>query len=170
MRAPRPARFTPLLDPGWLFLVSGLALLIATVLIPAYDDLADARYRRDVALAVESRALERVRRHADYLESLRRGDERLALSLAAQHLSLIPEGRRVVPLEGEPAARDLNPFAALEPPPVSVPRRARPDSILQRWTTDDRSRLWLLAGGSMCILMGLLPPATHGRRRNIPTD
>lgn len=170
MRAQHPSRRPALLDPGWLFLIAGLALLIATVLIPAYTDLAEARHRRDTALAVESRALDRMQRHAEYLEALRRGDERLALSLAARHLSMIPEGRQIVPVPGETLTGDLNPFSELEPPPLDPPSLNLPDSLLQRWTTDDRARLWLLALGAISVLVGLLPPSVPTRPRRKPAD
>lgn len=41
-------------DAGWLFLVAGAALLCATVLLPAFDDLTDAENSRDAALALEA--------------------------------------------------------------------------------------------------------------------
>jgi hypothetical protein len=34
--------------------------------------------------------------------------------------------------------------------------------LLQKWTTDDKKRLWLLALGGLAVLIGLLP-AARGR-------
>lgn len=153
------------LDPGWLFLLPGLVIVAATVLIPAIDDLDQARLARARALAAENYAAQRLRAHADYLAALERGDRDLALSLVAQQLNLAPVDREILPLGLEPMAqRSASPFPELEPaaPPTLV--RIAPDSMLQRWTTDDRTRLWLLAGGSLCTLIGLLPATTPRRR------
>lgn len=155
-------------DPGWLFLVPGLALVAATVLIPAYDDLSFAELERDKLRAVERHAAQRLENYSLYLDALNRGDEGLALALAATHLNLAPADREIISLPGEGASASLNPFPALEPPPPRMPERAVPDTILQRWSTDERTRLWVLASGAMCVLLGLLPPTT--RRRTAPID
>lgn len=150
------------LDPGWLFLLAGLAVLIATVLIPAHDDLARARLQRDRARAIEARAAERLAHYSDYLDALRRGDRAVSLSLAATQLNLAPADRRVLetaPGGWDPGAFDASVFAALEPDPTPLPELTLPDTALRRLTTADGARLWLIAGGALCVLIGLLPAA-----------
>lgn len=163
-----PRRPLILLDPGWLFLIAGSALLAATVLIPANDELLDAQLARDRALTTERHAAERLKNFTTYYDAVQRGEPQLALSLAATHLNLVPASRSVLPVPGEPPTRDISPFPSLEPPPPPTLYRLKPDTLLQKWTTDDRARLWLLAGGAFCVFVGVLPPTAPRRRPDHP--
>lgn len=154
------------LDAGWLFLLAGLAVLSVTVLIPAARDLEEARWQRNRALAIERHREQRLNRYGQYLSAVQRGEEDVVLSLMATQLNVSPVGR--VPLldEGDPGRVNASVFPSLEPDPVELP--ARPDadkkpSILTRLTTNDHHRLWLLAGGVVCVLIGLLPPVMRNR-------
>jgi len=147
------------IDAGWLFLLSGLAMMCAAVLIPAHDDLAMARYERDRARAIESWHAERVENYAEYLDALRDGDETLVLSLAAMQLNLIPAGTTPLVTSVRPQATSASVFPELEP---AFERPVAPefyDSRLRRWATDSRHRLWMIAGGALLVLFGLLPPS-----------
>jgi hypothetical protein len=158
-------RSSVIFDVGWLYLLSGLALLGATVLIPAADDLEDARWIRDRALAIEAHRSARIARYEEYLGAIEEKNESLILSLAASQLNQIPEGTAVVPgLEIQPTA-DASVFPALEPPPLVLPERVRIDSRLQRWTTDNSTRVWLLAGSVFLMMIGLLPPSKPRQNR-----
>jgi len=162
----QPSRRVPLipLDAGWLFLLPGIALVAATVLIPAFDDLGAAQLERDKLRVVENHAQRRLENYSLYLDALRRADEDLTLSLAATHLNLAPVDRTVIVMPDQ-ARASLNPYPALEPPSPRMPTRVTPDTVLQRWATHERARLWLLASGAMCILLGLLPPTARRRER-----
>jgi len=149
----------PILDPGWLFLAAGVIIMGATIVIPAQDNLAEARWQRERALAQERRRQERIENYERYLKALDAGDEQLVLSLAATELNLIPADREPLPGMPRPQPDSATIFSALEPPVIHWNERPRPDSILYRWTTDDRKRLWLIAGGALACLLGLLPPA-----------
>jgi hypothetical protein len=148
------------LDPGWLFLCPGLVLLGATVLIPAQDDLAAARWKRDRAVAIEMNRLERLDHYGAYLGALDRGEDSVVLSLAAAQLNMAPEGHQPVSALSDPSRRDASVFPSLEPDPPVLP--PPPDqshrSKLATLATGERSRLWLIAGGALCIMVGLLPP------------
>lgn len=148
------------LDPGWLFLGAGLVLLSATVLIPAVDDLAEARWHRDRAIAVERWRSQRLANHSDYLDALERRDPSLVLSLASTQLNLAPADRRVM-VDAAASGRvpTASVFPALEPKFAPAERPRRPDSLLQRLAGGDQTRLWLFIGGAMLVLVGLLPPA-----------
>ncbi|TVQ31967.1 MAG: hypothetical protein EA376_08245 [Phycisphaeraceae bacterium] len=152
---------TPLVrfDVGWLYLLPGLAIVAATVLIPAHDDVAEAEWRRDRAAAALDRRVDRLRNYSEYLDALERSDEAVVLDLAATQLNLAPANRRpvVTPLDRDRFNASV--FPALEPPPLTLPQRELPETLLRRLTTSDHTRLWLIAGGMMCILFGLLPPA-----------
>ncbi|MDX2116445.1 MAG: hypothetical protein SFZ24_12615 [Planctomycetota bacterium] len=155
------------LDPGWLFIVAGAALLASTVLIPALDDLSEARFQRDRALAVEQYRKERLDNYAAYLDALRAGDPTLVQSLAASQLNLAPDGKMVMLDASQPGLPRADVFGPLEPRLVHPPRPPRPHSILQRWATDERRRVWLLAAGMLSIVIGLLPASA---RRRAPSE
>lgn len=142
--------------------MSGLVILSATVLMPAEDDLARARANRDRALALETHRSATLANHLAYLDGLSRGDETVLLSLAATQLNLAPADREVIiaPVGGSVSPLDRL-GASYEAPLVSMP----PDSMLHRLATDRQARLWLIAAGAMCVLYGLLPPASVSRRR-----
>ncbi len=156
-----PPRRIPLipLDPGWLFVIAGVTVLAATVLIPAIDDLEEARWQRDRALAIERHRVERIERHAAYLEAVQRADPAVVIALAAEQLNRVPAGWRPLVPVAQPAHRSASVFPALEPPPLHFPPRVKVDSRLARWATGETSRLALLVGGAMCILIGVLPPS-----------
>jgi hypothetical protein len=148
------------IDPGWLYLAAGFIVLAATVLIPAADELDKVRAERDKALAVERHRVQRVANYGFYLEALEREEPSLVRALAASQLNQIPADRSLI-LETPdlmPGAMAMGSiFAALEPPPLRLPERRPPGSILYRWTTSDSSRTWLIGAGALCLLMGLLP-------------
>ena len=77
--------------------VPGLIVLAATVLIPAFDDVKDAQWKRDRVLAIEKHRLDRIQHYVDYVDAVDRGDESVVLSLAASQLNMVPE-------EAEPLA------------------------------------------------------------------
>jgi hypothetical protein len=148
------------LDPGWLYLLAGIVLLAATVLIPAADELGVVRNQRDRALAVEQHRVERLANYEQYLVALDGEEPSLVRALAACQLNQIPVNRTLILetpelMPGATATASI--FAALEPAPLRLPDRRTPDSILFRWTTSDTSRTWLIAAGAFCLLMGLLP-------------
>ena len=147
------------LDPGWLFLAAGLALLGAVLVIPAHDDLREAEFLRDRALTIEAHRQARLDRYQEYIDALDREEPSLVVALAASQLNEIPMDR--VPLldDSDMASSSASVFPALEPPPIALPERAKVESMLQRWSTDDRSRLWLIAGGAFCVLLGLITRA-----------
>lgn len=163
-RAPVPAedaaRAGPLLDPGWLFLVAGLVLIAATVLIPAQRELEDVQHALTRARAAATHRSERLINYQRYLSDVRRGDESTIRALAAMQLNQAPEGTDVLVASGDIQSRTASVFTALEPAPLVMPERDQPPaSLLERWATGDRSRLWMIAAGAMLLLIGLLPPA-----------
>lgn len=148
-------------DAGWLFLIAGTALISATLLIAAADDLSAANFQRRRALAAEAVHQERLERHAAFLDAVSRGDESVVRTLAATQLRMTASGREPLSLAG-PTRVDASVFPGLEPPPVEpIGTRARPNSLLGRWATGERSRLWLLAAGASMVFIGLLPRSTN---------
>ncbi len=162
----RPVRAPiELLDPGWLYLLAGLAMIACSLLLPAMEDLGEVRYQRDRALALEAHRLKRLDNYEQYLSAVQREEPALVMSLAATQLNQVPANRGLVlepanlfsDPEGSIAA---SPLAGLEPPPIELPERHRVESYLARWTRSDAIRPWLMAGGALCVLIGLLPRST----------
>lgn len=153
------ARARPLfrLDPGWLFLLSGIALVSATVLIPAFDDLRKAEWNRDRARAVENYRKERLSNYSEYLDASRAEDRTLVVSLAATQLNLAPADKQPMLDTTQIGLPPLDIDRPLEPSFTHPPAPAAPRSTLQRWATDARIRPWLLGAGGLFMLIGLLP-------------
>lgn len=165
-RQPRPANPTPhalpaphplRIDTGWPFLIAAMTLLAATVLVPAYEDLAYARWQRDRALRLEDHRFERMLAHERYAAALDNHDPDLVQALAAAQLNEIPVGRTVLlptALTGE-----VSIFPSLEPEPLHLPERVETHSLLKALTTSDRNRTWLIGIGALMLFFGLTPPA-----------
>lgn len=173
---PEPHPFVPQrqplfrFDPGWLFLLSGIALVAATVLIPAQHDLDMARWQRDRAVAIERHRMERLERYGSYLDAVQRKDESVVLSLTAMQLNKSPADRIPITPLADPAMTSASVFPALEPDALTLPPKPEitPESSrLMRWTNNNSTRLWLLAGGVVSILIGLLPAGQRGHEREL---
>jgi hypothetical protein len=151
-------RVQAIFDPGWLFLVAGVGLLAATVLIPAWEDLERARWQLGRARAVEAHRGERLRRYEEFLAVLEAGDSTLVLALAERQLNQIPVDRQAVPGAQTVGDEAATVFPALEPPALRLPVEFRPvDSMLARWSRGGPGRLVLLMVGGVCVLIGLMP-------------
>lgn len=167
----RPLQPLIRLDPGWLFLIAGMAVVACTVLLPAQRSLDNARWERDRAAAIERHRVERLERYAAYLDALNRSDESVLLSLAATQLNKLPEDRIPLDMPPEVSLTSASVFPTLEPDPLALPprpERARKPSLLESLTIGNTSRLWLMAAGLVCIVWGLLPATTH--RPRTPDD
>lgn len=164
-RSAHPRRLR--LDSGWLYLVAGGATLAATVLIPAGENARAAEAEAASARLWAEHQSRRVARYSEYLDALERGDPTLIESLAAANLHLTPTGKRaILPADTESIARrDVGIFDEIEPAAPPAPAAFAPtNSTLARLARGERSRLALLAGSALCILFGLLPPATRRKR------
>lgn len=150
-------------DAGWLYLVAGSALIVATVLIPAVNDLAEARWHRDRCLALERYRSDRLKNYTDYLDALSERSPTLVLSLAATNLNLAPADK--VPLEQSYEARssDAGVFRDLDPTLRLPPAPKAPETYLQKWATDEEKRMWVISLGALSVLFGLLPASEPGR-------
>ncbi len=154
---PRPL-FSP--DPGWLFLVPGLTILIGTAILPAIDDLAEARFRRDEARALRQYQADRLDNHRAARDALIDDSPDLSIELVSMHLNQIPDDKVLFLADLHPPdGTALSPFRELDPSLHPVQPPAQPDSLFHRLATDRSTRLWLLGAGAICTLIGLFPPA-----------
>jgi len=155
VRPRRRALFT--LDAGWLFVIAGLAVIGAAVLIPAFDDLDEARWQRDRAVMIEKHRTQRLERYAEYIAAVDRRDENVVRALVAEQLNKVPQGWTTLEPVSDPAGKDASVFPALEPDPLQIDPRTPVDSALSRMARDDRARLLMVIGGAVAVLIGVLP-------------
>ncbi len=165
-----PAELLSRCDPGWLFLLTGIALIAAVVILPARDDLDQAEWMRDQILAEEAYRGEQLARHSNLLQSLQAEDPKVVRWLAASQLNMAIEGHDVLPAAAMPRGtrREADVFEMLNPVYDAPASPSPPDSLLHRLAVDERARLWVVLGGAMCIFYGLLPAAA-ARTRSVDT-
>jgi len=156
-----PRLLQALLDPGWLFVLAGLGLIASAVLIPAMAESDEVGLELQRALRLEERRVERLRRHQAFLDALERGDQAVLQSLVTSQLHLVPVGERPLYLPRDMGRREASVFDELEPPAVALPRRATPASLLYKLTTTPSYQPWVIASGTMCLLLGLLPSSSR---------
>lgn len=150
------ARATPLFrfDPGWPFVVAGLGLLVAGVLIPAQRELHDLENTRAVHAAIEDRSVRQLAAYDRFLNDLDRSDDQLVRRLAASQLNQMPDGERSLMLV--PSMNDTVTEWIEGSEPLQLPETAEyPDTLLTRLATGPR-RLWVLACGAFLVFIGLL--------------
>jgi hypothetical protein len=158
----RPTR--PLFDPGWLFIISGVALLGAAVLIPAGNEVQEARFHRDQALKVEAHRAARLARYEEYIGAVDSRQPQVLLSLAESQLNQIPVDRGALPIgkhKYELGAADASVFPALEPPPVVLDEYTPTVSRLESLVTSPTTRKWVLITGLVSVLIGLVVGLEH---------
>ncbi len=152
LRAPLAPRF----DPGWLYVVPGAAIVAATVLVPAHDDLAEARWRLAQAEAIAAHRVQRLENYSQYLDAVDRADTAVVMDLAATQLNLVPADRKAILTAADRPRRSASVFPALEPAPPKHTPDSLPSTLLRRLTTSDHTRLWVVAAGMVAILYGLI--------------
>lgn len=149
-------------DAGWLFLVAGLALVLAAAIIPSERQLHELRTQLDELKHAERTNFAIMGAYARFVDDLDDRDPSLLRRLAASQLNVIP--RDETPLlmastvnasvpEWIEATVEVEPFKA--PPPA--------DTVLARWT-EGRGRLWAIGAGGMLVFMGLLLGPSGARR------
>ncbi len=158
-----------LLDPGWLFVIAGLTLLLSSVLIPAAEQVREALWQRDRALLVEQHRQDRIKRYEEFSSALETGEKSLVLSLAASQLNEIPADRIPIGVGTTTGGyTDINAgsasvFPNLEPDPLELPEYQKFESTLSRMVTSEKTRPWILVVGAVLVLVGLLPASKRRR-------
>ncbi len=147
-------------DAGWLFLCAGVAILCASVLIPAQRDLRAAQTERDKARTIEGWQAERLEKYSAFRDAIQDPDDRMARWLVVTQLNRVPVTSVPIATFDDPARTEAGAVAIanLEPPLTFDAPPAHRISALEGLVTG-RTRPWLVAGGAVCVLMGLLPPA-----------
>ncbi len=139
-----------------MIFIAGLAVLVATILLPVQADLRATRLERDRTLHIERLAGQRIERYRAFLNDLANPDEQTVQLLAMSQLGQIPGNRAALVAPGERG--DTNLLGSIEPTPEPFVDTQRPLTRLERLTMHTRSRLWIAAGGLLAVLYGLMPP------------
>ncbi len=144
-------------------------MLASAILIPASEALNEAQYARDRAIVSEQHRVARLDKHRAYLQALHDRQPALIAQLKAIQLNQYPEGMRPLgELELDQGRASASVFGMLEPPLPEMPSEPghRTDrSMLARLSTGEPSRLWLIAGGALAVLIGVLPATKRKPRR-----
>lgn len=163
MNAPRTA-----IDSGWLYMLSGMILVAAVMLIAPADDLARMRYQHELIRAEEEAAQARLASYARLLAAVEERDPDVMRRLFATQLRVVPSGTVPVLLPGESPAEMLDAsidswVEATTPPKRHVPPPVFRDSWLRRMSAGN-GRLWLAGFGLLLVFVGLLPTAEAEER------
>ena len=152
---------------GWFYLVSGLVLTVASIVLPAHQDLAVLKEKRAAILEDTADLQHQIIVHQEFLNDLNRQDSTLQERMVQMQFNQPPSGTPVVIDR-----------AASKTPLDWVAQRARRDraiyleeprqSLLSRMTSG-KNRLWLAGAGVFVIFIGLITsspledctPSTH---------
>lgn len=139
----------------WLYLVSGLVLTVAAIVLPSHKDLAVLKEKRAVIMNDIADLNHQIVIHQSFLKSLREQDPQLQERLIQMQFNQSPAGTPVVIDR-----------AASKTPLDWIDQRARRDrvidineprqSILSAMTTG-KKRLWLAGVGVFVIFIALIP-------------
>lgn len=157
-----------MIDPGWLFVIAGVAMLAAALLIPARIDLQQMVDQRDRIRHNEYVVVERLERYDMLLSELERGEDVLLRRLALTQLNKLPEGEEPILVSGTfdlPITRWVD-ASINEPPPEPTPV---PDSTLTELVSGE-NRLWVIAGSVFCVFVGLVLNTGEQRARSRTDD
>ena len=151
-------------DPGWLFTVAGLTLLVISALLPAQQDLANLTEQLAKLEHQEKVNQKRIGAYAQFLVELKAKDPSLLTRLAASQLNLMPKGEAPV-LVATSMEHTVSDWIEATVPPEAFEPNLVPDTLLTRLASGQR-RLWLMGGGALIVFIGLttgipLTPSTR---------
>ncbi len=143
------------LDAGWLFVLAGLAVCGAALLVPAQQDLASVMSKRDQLEVHSMASMRQLMAYDAVLQGLQDQDPQLMRRLTANQLNLLPEGDTPILLDPERADgsfdRWVRESSKVEVPPAVEAR----ETLLVRISTGPY-RLLVIAGGILCLFIGTL--------------
>ena len=147
------ARVLAELSPGWLFLLGGVLVVGAAMLLPAWRDVQTVRFERDQLAAQVDVASQRLAATHSIRDSLRRDDAELKQRLIAWQHNRLPVGDTAL-------AREIYTAGVLGWIDSTVPAVAevaipRVPTRLERLVSGP-PRLWMLGAGVLMVFVGLV--------------
>jgi len=155
------------LDPGWLFVLAGLSICSASLIVPAHMELGEAKQQLSALQSQEQWAVDRLAAYDQFMGQLDSGDPGLIRRLASRRFNMLPEGDTPVLMDVGASEASIEEWIEST---VSSPLdegHAIPSSMLATISTGPY-RPWFLVCGVACIFIGLLTSietrlATAGR-------
>ncbi len=155
------------IDPGWLFLVAGLLLIGASVLVPQEARLHDLRQQLGILERLEDFGERRAQAYAKFIDQVEAGDPSVIRRLAAAQLRIVDDGFERL-AEADSARAPVSEWIDASVPIPPVEAMAPTDTLLHRWTKG-RHQFWLGGLGAFSAFVGLIVGVEHpGRRRRRP--
>lgn len=141
----------------WACFISGIILIVAASILPLRADLDWTRHQRNLALVAEQENAARNESYQHMIDAIDQKNPDTLRLLAQSNLGMIPATHDALLMPGQTA--DPMMFELLEPAPMPRPEFAPRYSRLERLVIVPGTRLWVLAGGILLVLIGILPPA-----------
>lgn len=142
------------IDPGWPFVIAGLLLLAAGILIPGHRELLELKGELLRQETREQAAFEQLRAYDEFLAGVRESSPEIVRRLAMAHLNKIPAGEDSLLLTpgmnqtvGEWIESSIPDRTVVVPP--------YPDTVLARWALGP-GRLWMLGVAVMLLFVGFV--------------
>ncbi len=141
-------------DFGWLYLVCGLALTVAAIVLPAQQDLQELAAKR-VAITSDLEELEyRVEVYRAFLEDAQTGNPQFTKRLIEMQFNKSPDGSSVV-IDRSASRTPLAWVAQRAKRNRVVPMEVEQASMLAQFSSG-QGRLWLLGFGIFATFIGLM--------------
>ncbi len=144
------------------FFITGLVLIVAAAVLPLRADLEWTTHQRNLALVQEQENLARNASYAQMIAAIDQKNPDTLRLLAQSNLGVIPADHNALVAPG--AKPDPMVFELLEPAPLTRPEFAPRYSRLERLVMIPETRLWVIAGGMLLVLLGMLPQAKPSQR------
>ncbi|MEM7230126.1 MAG: hypothetical protein AAF432_15065 [Planctomycetota bacterium] len=143
------------IDPGWFYVLSGLAICAACVLIPARMPLNELDHQRMGLAAERDYLVDRLDAHAHFLDHLDLEDPVLWRRLAASQLNVVPASDTPV-LVNTSSPATITDWIDESVRPIALPSYAPPRKTTLTNAAAGPHRLLFLASGVLCIMVGLI--------------
>ncbi|MBO6512440.1 MAG: hypothetical protein JJ974_00555 [Phycisphaerales bacterium] len=144
------------------FFIAGIVLIVAAAILPLRADLEWTTHQRNLALVQEQENAARNASYQQMIDAIDQQNPDTLRLLAQSNLGVIPADHNALVAPG--AKPDPMVFELLEPTPLDRPEFAPRYSRLERLVMVPETRLWVIAGGMLLVLLGLLPQAKPSPR------
>jgi len=151
-------RFVHIHDFGWLYLLCGLVLTVAAIVLPAHTNLEGLLSKKTSISNDLDELNHRVEVYASFLSDVQRGDAQITQRLVDMQFNQSPDGSSVV-IDTSASKTPLAWVAQRAKRSRVVPLETKQASFLSQFV-DGQGRLWLLCGGAFTIFIGLIASST----------
>ena len=143
------------LDAGWLFVLAGLAVCGAALLVPAQQDLSAVESKRKQLDVQATASMRQLVAYDAVLQGLLDQDPQIMRRLAANHLNLLPEGDTPILLDPVRADGSFDRWVRESSKVEVQPAAVASETLLARISTGPY-RVLVIAGGILCLFIGTL--------------